>query len=82
MAVVPAVALAAGGAAVAGHSAGSASPAATHTAVLTADYVTKKVEATLGSDDYVVEFTGNALVAFNSTGSSILGSAEKLPERR
>jgi hypothetical protein len=71
MAVVPAVALMAGGAAVAAHGTGSASPAATHTAVLTADYVTKKVEATLSSDEYVVEITGNAFIEFNSTGSSI-----------
>lgn len=71
MAVVPAVALMAGGAAVAAHGTGAASPAATHTAVLTADYVKKKVEATLGSASYVVEITGNAFIAFNSTGSSI-----------
>ena len=69
MAVVPAVALVAGGAAVAAHGIGSASPAATHPAVLTADYVTKKVEGTLSSTNYVVEITGNAFIAFNSTGS-------------
>jgi hypothetical protein len=71
MAVVPAVALVAGGAVVAAHGTGTASPAATHPAVLTADYVTKKVEATLSSDNYIVETTGNGLVSLHSTGGSI-----------
>jgi len=71
MAIVPAVALVAGGAAVAAHSTGTASPAAPHTTVLTADYVTKKVEATLSSDNYIVETTGNGLVSLHSTGGSI-----------
>jgi hypothetical protein len=64
-------ALVAGGAAVAAHRAGSASPAATHTAVLTADYVKEKVEGTLGSANDIVEITGNGFIAFNSTGSRI-----------
>ena len=71
MAVVPAAALVAGGAAVAAHGTGTASPAATHPAVLTAAYVTKKVEATLSSDNYIVETTGNGLVSLHPTGSSI-----------
>lgn len=69
MAAVPAVALVVGGAAVAAHGTGSSSTTATHTAVLTADYVKKKVESTLSSHDYVVEATGNAFFEFNSAGS-------------
>lgn len=71
MAVVPAAALIAGGAAVAAHGAGRASPAATHTAVLTAEYVKEKVEGTLGSANGIVEITGDGFIAFNSTGSRI-----------
>jgi len=71
MAVVPAVALVVGGAAVAAHRTGSASPAATHPAVLTADYVKKKVEGTLSSTNDIVEVTGNGFVFLHSAGSSI-----------
>lgn len=80
MAVVPAVALVAGGAAVAAHGTGSASPAATHPAVLTADYVKNKVESTLSSHDYVVETTGNAVFEFDSAGSiGLVGAGHGAP---
>lgn len=59
LAAVPAVALVAGGAVLAAaHSTGTASPAATHPAVLTAAYVTKKAEAALSTsnvDNYIIE---------------------------
>jgi hypothetical protein len=71
MAAVPAAALIVGGAAVAAHGTGTASPVATHPAVLTADYVKQKVETTLSSTNDIVEVTGNGFVFLHSAGSSI-----------
>jgi hypothetical protein len=73
MASVPAVALVAVGAvfAVHGEGAGSpaGSPATSHPAVLTAAYVTKQVEATLSSDDYIIESTGNSVTFLVGSGT-------------
>jgi len=82
MAAIPALALVAGGAAIAIHGTGSTPPAATHPAVLTAAYVTKKAEAALSSgnvDKYIIQYSRvSDGVSYTTWTDPVTGSVERV----